>query len=1073
MSARPEEADAGERGLIGWFARNPVAANLLMGLLLVGGAVIAAGTKVEVFPEIDPRTISVTVPYPGASPAEVEEGICRRVEEAITGVEGIDRVRSVSMEGVGTVSAELDEGADDRVVLDDVKSAVETLVNFPPEDAEDVRVVDTRVVRSVIQIAFFGDASERTLRELAFRVRDELTGLEGISMASVQGVRDYELAVEISERALRERGLSFEAVAQAVRGFSVNLPGGSIRTEGGEILLRTHDQAYDRLDFEELVVSSGRDGSVIRLRDVATVRDGFEDVDRASLFNGKPASFVTVSRVGDQGALDVEGRVFEYLAGLSLPDGISATTWQNSADTLRSRIDLLTRNGLMGLVLVFGVLVLFLDLRLAFWTTMGIPISFLGAFFGISALGGSINMISLFAFIVVLGIVVDDAIVVGENVFAKLEAGIEPMRAATEGLREVLAPVTVGILTTVLAFAPLYLTEGFFGDILWVVPVVVISVLLVSLIEAVFILPAHLSHGRRHRGEAARGAIPWVQRRLRAALQAVVDRVYAPLLERSLRYRYVTIAAAVSALLLAVGLVRGGFVRFTLFPEIEADDVSVRVTMVGGTPASETRRVMERLLDAASQVQAELEDRQPPGSPPLFLNVAATLGAQPFGGGGGPAAGAGDSGSNAAEVAIELSPSEQRVITTREVVERWRELVGEVPGATSLDFTSSLISAGDDISVELAHADPERLLAASEAVKRHLGDFEGVSEVSDSFEPGKRELNFSLTDAGLAAGLSLNDLARQVRQAFYGFEAQRFQRGRDEIKVLVRYSEDERRTLATIDDMRVRLPDATEVPFRTVATFGEGRGYATIERTDRRRVVRVTADVDEERASAGDINQGLAREFLPALLRDIPGLAWSFEGAERERTESLGSLVKALGVALLCIFALIAAQLKSYVQPLVIMSVIPIGIVGAVLGHLALGYDLSFFSSFGVVALAGVVVNDSLVLMDMINRQRRRGVAPLAAALAAGARRFRPILFTTLTTCAGLAPMIAERSVQAKFLIPMAISLAAGVAFATLLTLIAVPALYLITEDVRAVFGRLVRAAVEGEPGDDSGGELT
>jgi multidrug efflux pump subunit AcrB len=627
--------------------------------------------------------------------------------------------------------------------------------------------------------------------------------------------------------------------------------------------------------------------------------------------------------------------------------------------------------------------------------------------------------------------------------------------------------VTVGVLTTVLAFAPLYYTEGFFGDILWVVPVVVISVLLMSLLEAILILPAHLSGGRSAAArERKRGTIALVQARLRGVLDGFVQRCYLPALRASLRLRYVTIAGAVVCLVLTVGLVRGGFVRFTLFPEIDADDISARVSMVGGTPAAETRRVLDRMVAAAEAVRAELDPEQPPGSPSLYRNLAATLGSQPFGGGGGPGGGAGASGSNVAEVAIELTPGEERTIGADRIVARWKELVGELPGATELDFTSTLLSAGDDISVELAHADPDRLLEASEALKRYLADFDGLSELSDSFEPGKRELNFALTEAGLASGLTLNDLARQVRQAFYGFEAQRIQRGRDEIKVLVRYTEAERRSLATIDDMRVRLPDGSEVPLGTVARLTEGRGYATIDRTDRRRVVRVSADVDERAASAGDINRALKDDFLPALNRDIPGLAYSFEGAERERAESLRSLGAALGIAMLGIFALIAAQLKSYTQPLVIMSVVPIGVVGAVLGHLALGYDLSFFSSFGVVALSGVVVNDSLVLMDMINRLRRDGMPALEAAVAAGARRFRPILFTTLTTCAGLLPMITERSLQAQFLIPMAISLAAGVAFATVITLLAVPALYLIREDLIGLGQRAGRAVrVAAEPG--------
>jgi multidrug efflux pump subunit AcrB len=767
---------------------------------------------------------------------------------------------------------------------------------------------------------------------------------------------------------------------------------------------------------------------------------------------------VSVFAVGDQRVLDVESAVLAQVEQLALPEGVDLRVWDNRADVLRSRIELLLRNGLMGLVLVFGVLVLFMDLRLAFWTTLGIPISFLGAFVFIVAMDGSINMISLFAFILVLGIVVDDAIVVGENIYTKREQGVPPVRAALAGLREVISPVSVGVLTTIIAFAPLYFTEGFFGDILWVVPVVVIGVLVMSLIESFLILPAHLSGGRRPR----RGTLVAVQSSLGAGIAWVVRRIYQPLLRVALHMRYATVALAIATLAVAVGLVTGGHVRSTMFPEIDGEKISARVTMVPGTSARETEDVLRHIADAAERTRREFDGGLPDGAPSLFRSVALTLGSQPFGGGGGPGAGAGESGSNAAEVAIQLVPSEDRGVGASEITTRWRDLVGEIPGTTSLDYTSTLLSPGDDVNVELAHADFDRLLFAADALKAHLAEFEGVSEVADSFEPGKRELDFELTPTGRAAGLTLGNLARQVRQAYYGEEAQRVQRGRDDIKVLVRYSEAERRSLDSLDELRVRLPDGTELPLATVATWDEGRGYATIDRTDRRRVVSVTADVDEERASAGDLNRSLRDEFLPALQRDVPGLSYSFEGAERERIESLQSLAGAMGVALFAMFALIAAQLRSYTLPLIILSVIPLGVVGAIFGHMILGFDLSFFSAFGVVALAGVVVNDSLVLLDMVNRLRAEGCSAHEAAFTAGGRRFRAILFTTVTTCAGLGPMVFERSLQAQFLIPMAVSLSSGVAFATFITLFLVPTLTLVREDVLNL-GRRLGALGRGE----------
>ncbi|MCP5023777.1 MAG: efflux RND transporter permease subunit [bacterium] len=1032
------------RGVLAWFATNHVAANLLMLSLLVIGGYSALNTKVNVFPDLDPRTISVGVFYPGATPEEVEEGISRRVEEALAGIEGIKRVRATSSENIGSVTVELTDDADKSDVLDDVKSAVDGIQNFPPQDAENPTVQDSVIKRKVLTVALWGKASERSLRELAFRLRDDLSSLKGISMVKVQGVRDYEIGVEVSEESLRRHGLSIEHVTNAVRGYSVNLPAGAIRTERGEILLRTDSQAYDRIDFERLVVLSGNDGTIVRLGDVALIRDGFEDVETASRFNSNPVAYVTVSSVGNQQVLDIEQKVKTYLAGWPTPEGVQATVWSNGATVLRSRMDLLLRNGGMGLILVFAVLVLFLELRLAFWTTMGIPISFLGAFLLIPLVGGSINMISLFGFILVLGIVVDDAIVVGENIFAKREAGLPPKQAAIEGLREVISPVSMGVVTTILAFLPLYFTTGFFGDILWVVPVVVISVLLMSLVESFLILPAHLSGARVKR---KRGTLVLIQDTLRSGLQWIIDRIYRPLLRKAVDYRYVTMASAVAVTALTVGLVKGGFVDVKIFPPIEGDNITARLNMVGGTPASETKLVLQHLLNTMDEVRAEFDAKTPDSEASIVRNVAGTLGDQPFGGGR-PHASTSASGSNVAEVAIELSPGEERSIATSTIVERWRELIGEVPSVNTLTLNSNMLSAGDDVNVELAHSDFPKLLTATGKLKEFLGQYNGVHEIADSFEAGKRELNFELTRVGIAAGLTRSDLARQVRQSYYGAEAQRVQRGRDDVKVLVRYTEQERRNLSSLEELRIRLPNGSQLPLATVATYSEQRGYAVLTRTDRKRIVRVSADINEEAASVADINEQLKEVFLPGLIQEIPGLSFSFEGAERERMESMQSLARGMAIAIFAIFALLAVQLKSYTQPLIIMAIIPLGVIGAVIGHMLLGYSLSFFSMFGVVALSGVVINDSLVMLDLINRLVREGMTMEEAVMQAGPRRFRAILFTSLTTFVGLAPIVMETSMQAQFLIPMAISLSGGVAFATCLTLLLIPALVMFREDV-------------------------
>ena len=1045
------------RGLFAWFADNHIAANLLMLMLILGGAVAILSSTVEIFPEIDPHTITITVPYPGSTPDEVEESINRRIEEAVTGIEGVDKIRSTAAEGAGTVVVELSDDVDDREVLDDVKSAVEQIQNFPPEDAEDPEIADTDTLRAVITIALYGNASERTLRELAFRVRDEITSLDGISIANVAGVRDYEIGVEVSEDALRKYNLSFEQVSAAVRNFSVNLPGGTIRTSDQEILLRADGQAYRSADFANIAVATNPDGTVLRLGDIGVVADGFEAVDQVSLFNGQAAAYVTVSRVGDQQVLEIEEAIQGYVQNLSLPTGVSSKIWSNRAENLRARVDLLVRNGLMGLILVFAVLVLFLELRLAFWTTMGIPISFMGAFLIIYSVGGTINMISLFAFILVLGIVVDDAIIVGENIYNKREQGLPPLDAAIEGLHEVIAPVSIGIFTTVLAFAPLLYTVGNLGQILWMVPVVVISVLLMSLLEACLILPAHLAYPKR---KIASGAIPYLQAKLRHFLQILIDKLYTPLLGFSIRQPYTVVATALSIMMLFNALIEGGHLKVVFFPPIDADTISAKVRMPSGTPAAETRSVILHMLDSVEKVREDYDQRMV-DEQSIIRNISASVGATPFSGRGGPGARSNSStGSHFGEVKIELLRGEIRPFKASRIEADWRQEIGEIPGA-EITFRSSILSAGDDINIELSHTDFQQLLKSVERVKESLYGYAGVSEIKDTFEAGKPELQLTVKQSGLAAGLTLRDLARQVRQAYYGAEAQRIQRGRDDIKVLVRYSESERRSLASIHNMRIRLQSGQEVPFHTVAEMKEGRGYATINRADRRQIVTVSAKVDKDRANANEINDKLRDEVLTELKRDIPGLFYSFEGKEKERMESIDSLEDGLFIAMIAIFSILAVQLRSYTQPLIIMSVIPIGFVGAAIGHILLGFPISFFSMFGLVALSGVVVNDSLILMDMINRLQAQGMAVEESIIAAGQRRFRPIMFTTLTTCAGLGPIISEKSLQAQFLIPMAISLAFGVAFATLVTLVVVPALVKIRADIGSLIGNEVAIGSE------------
>ncbi len=1027
--------------IFSWFVGNPIAVNLLMISLILGGIFIARNTPIESFPVIDPHMITVSVSYPGAAPGEIELSINQRLEEAISGIKGIHRTSSIALEGIGTVKAELEDGIDKYEVLDNIQTAVDRLANFPPQDADDADIAIATAPQVVIAVAVFGEVSEKNLREFAYNVRDQLTRLEGISIANVLGVRDYEIAIEVNESSLHKFGLSFSEIADTVRKFSINIPGGKIQTNTGEILLRTDRQATSRIDFERIVLRTQSNGSQITLADVAEVNDGFQAIDSHSKFNGKPTAYITVERTGDQQLLEIEQSVREHIAQLALPAGIEVAVWFNQADHLRSSIELLADNSLLGLILVFATLVLFLNLKLAFWTTVGIPVAFLGGFFILHLGGGTINTVSLFAFIVVLGLVVDDAIIIGESIFAKREQGLAPAEAAVAGLMDVISPVTIGVLTTIMASLPLIFITGFLGQLLSVAPLVVTGVLLVSLVEAFLILPSHLSNINvvsHHEG------IETFQSKLRTGLQNIVEKVYAPALQRTLKMPYVIVAIALTSLLLVIGAINGGLIKTVLFPTISGNVISASIHLPNGSPASDTQAVVHKLIDAAEQTRSEYDSLPDDGGPSVILNISSSVGSTPWQ--------LMDSGSattnftgrsHRGEVVIQLQPNENRSFTAAEIESRWRELA-IIPAGADVYFSNRQIGNGSDISVALSHNNHESLLLAVEKLKSLLAEIEGVVDLQDSFQAGKTELQLSLTDAGLAAGLNVTELARQVRQAYQGEEVQRLQRGRDDIRVLVRYPDKERRDLDSIYKMRVRLDNGEELPFLTVAEVTETRASASIRRLDRKRLVEVDATVVDDVANADEINAHLVDNVLPMLARQIPGLEFSFEGDQRELDRSMSSLMQAMAIAVVSIFGLLAVKLRSYTQPLIIMSVIPIGIVGAVIGHILLGFPISFLSFFGIVALSGVVVNDSLILMDFTNRLRDQGLSLNDAVIESSKRRFRPIIFTSLTTCVGLAPIIAERSTQAQLLIPMAISLASGILFATLITLFLVPALYTI-----------------------------
>ena len=1043
------------KGMIDWFARNGVAANLMMVFIVMSGIMAVTTVREEVFPELELDRINIEVPYLGAAPEEVEAAVTIRIEEAIQGIDGIKQIQSTASEGMGTVMVELELGADARKVVDDVKSSVDAITTFPVETEKPIIREVTRRMQ-VTDIAVSGDVNPFTLKATAERVRDELTAISGITQVDIVSAPPYEISIEVSEVALRRHGLTFDQVADAVRRSSLNLPGGSVRTEGGEILLRTVGQAYRGAEYETLVLWARADGSRLRLGDVATVVDGFAETDQFARFDVTPTMMVSVFRTGEQSALEIAALVHDYIdrARTRMPAGMSLTIWQDSARMLSARLSLMLRNGATGFVLVFIVLALFLDLRLALWVSLGIPISFLGAMALMPSLDVSINIMSLFAFVTVLGIVVDDAIIVGENIFRHQEDHGDGLRGSIEGGQEIAKPVIFAVLTTVAAFMPLLFVPGMMGKIFRVIPLIVIPCLLFSLIESLGILPAHLSHLRKQ-------GTPGLWRRFQGlfanGLKLFIRKVYQPGLELGLRWRYLTAAVGVAMLILTGGMVLGGWTSFHFFPSIEADVMAASITLPQGTPASVTSAAVEKLEDGAARLRARLQEDT---GQDYFRHIAASIGDQPMASRGrgpiGPTQGL--AAAHVGEVTIELAPSEMRAYNSEQLGLMWREMTGPIPEAVDVNFNMSVMTPGDDVDVQLAGPNIDDLRSAADEVKRRLAEYAGVYEISDSFRAGKEEMKLAIKPAAELLGLTLQDLGRQVRQAFYGEEAQRIQRGRDDIRVMVRYPQADRRSLGDMENMRIRTPNGGEVPFSQVAVVEPGRGFASIKRVNRNRAVNVTASVDAAVTSAGQVISDLQARVLPEVLAHYSGVFYTFEGAQAEQADAVAGLQRGFILALLMIFALLAVPLRSYVQPIIIMSAIPFGLVGAIWGHFVMGLDVTMMSMFGLVALSGVVVNDSLIMVDFINRKRRLHMETAVAVREAGVNRFRAVLLTSLTTFFGLVPLMTEKSFDAAFMVPMAVSLAFGVLFATFITLILVPTAYLILDDVqrttRKLFGR-------------------
>ncbi len=1051
MDAKVEGPSTGpgsrpESGVIAWFVRNRVAANLLLLGISLGGLLTLGGIPQEMIPETQSSALTVTTVFPGAGAEVIEDGVLVGLEEALDDVSGVKEIAALATEGVGVLTVEVERWADFRSVSDEIRERVESLTTLPA-DAEEPVIAELRVDPLLLRIAVHGDTDERSLTEAAHRVRDALAPIPGVATVEIASGRDYEISIEVSEDVLTRFGLTFDQVAMAIRRGSADVPGGAVRSDSGELRISTEAEAVTGEDFARIPLIAAPGGGMVTVGDVAVVTDGFADVQRSARMNGEPAALLEVMLASGARLLETAQAVHAEVRELerAMPEGLSVTPWFDAWQLFESRMDVLVRNGLQGLALIFLVLFFTLSSRLAVWTAAGLPVAFFGAFLMMPGLGVTVNMFSLFGFILTLGIVVDDAIVVGENVqrhVSLAKTGVEA--AAVKGVRQVLFPASFGVLTTMAAFGPLLGLPGIWGDLMGTLPRIVIPVLAFSLVDAAWILPHHMAHGGL--GVRPSRRLARIRAGFQSALDWTIEVLYRPALGWSLRNRLATLALGVLSLALALGLLGGGWVPVETTPPFDSDVITVQVSLPPGSSANATAEVVGEVEGAIVRIREEI--RAEYGVDPQ-RNLTALSGQQlPFGPGGAIGGALAGSGTTIGQVVLELIPAEQRAgFTARGIGDRLRSLTGTLPHGGEVTVLTSILGEEADISIRTSGDDMEALHEASAELQTLLSEYGGVTAVRDDWEGSAPELVARVRAGGAGIGIGAGEFGRQLRQAFYGEEVQRIQRGRDEIRVLLRYPLTERAQVEDVTGMRVRRADGGVAPIGEVAELDRAERLAAIRRVDGARAVTVHANVDPRVASAGAVLADVQARGLPDLGERFADLRFDVVGLAGNQAETLEALQQNVLLAMIVIYALLAVPLSSWTQPFVILAAVPFGLAGAIFGHVIMGVPFSIPSFFGMVPLVGIVVNDALVLLDFINRERRAGMPTREAVLTAGPLRFRPIILTSVTTCAGLAPLMAEQSVQAQFLIPMAASLAFGVAFATLVTLLIVPALYSLGDD--------------------------
>jgi multidrug efflux pump subunit AcrB len=1033
MNQSPEKLT----GIIAWFTRNSVAANLLMIFIILAGFVSYQNINKKMFPEFNSNSIQVRVPHLGAAPEEVEQAVILKIEESLEDIEGIKRITAVANEGMGVVTIELQSGYSMAEKLDEVQMQVDSITTFPAQTEKPI-ITKQEFKGQVMWLSISGPMERRARQTMAQNIRDEVMALSSVNSAEIVGSRNYEISIEVSEEKLQQYQLTFDQITQAVRRSSVDMPGGTIKTTGGDILVRTQGQAYTGVEYANLVLRTESNGTRLVLSDVANVIDGFVEEQGFAIFDGEPTSSIMVQSTGDQNDLEIAAEVRKYVEqkNRNLPQGAKLNVWGDASYYLSARLDMMISNMLLGAFLVFLVLALFLRIKIAFWVMLGIPISFFGAFLMMPLLGEwsvSINMLSLFAFIMVLGVVVDDAIVIGESAYAEIQQYGHSTDNIIRGTMRVAMPATFGVLTTIAAFAPLLFIDATFAAFFRSITIVVGFCLLFSLIESKWILPAHLAHMKYvPLTPENTNRLERFQMRFKDKLDHFIHHTYKPLLEKALIARYNTMAGFVAIFILSISLISGSFVKVEVFPSIPSDFIQGQISMIDGTAPKKRNDAIERINKAVETIANQNKFN---GNSFIKHSMVFTR------------------GNTQATFLLELVKSENRDLNAYEIEKLWRDEIGEIPGTKELRFFAGTNAGGGAaIEFQLTGKNDKELELAADAIQEKLEGYDGVYDIRHSFSRGSQEIKLAIKPEAEILGLTLTDLAKQVRQAFYGDEAQRIQRGRDELKVMVRYPEKDRLSVADLEDMWIRTPSGDQVPFYQVADIQIGQGFSSITRINQKRSIKISADIDSEKVESRKVVSEMNDDVIPNILADYPSVQYGTEGASKDQQDFLNQLGFAAIGALFLIYGLIAIPTKSYAQPLVIMSVIPFGIIGAIFGHFILGKTINMMSMFGFIALTGVVVNDSLIMVDFINKAKGSGLRMIEIVMQAGTQRFRAILLTSLTTFFGIFPLYFEQSLQAQFIIPMAISLGFGIVFATLITLFLIPSLYLIKEDLRQVF---------------------